>query len=93
MHACGYDKDSPMFCINGIVMTVVFFFARISIIPIFWYNVYSIYKSELWIENINFISSMSFICVLLDIINIFWFSKLLKGASLILSKFNKTHIN
>jgi hypothetical protein len=86
MHAFGYKKDSVMFCVNGITMTAVFFIARILTIPVFWSKVYSIYNSELWIKNINFVFFMSIICLLLDIINIYWFCKLLKGTYLILWK-------
>ena len=66
-------------------MTVLFFAVRIAIIPIYWYKVYSIMDSQLWTKMRHFRYIMIVTCVILDIINIFWFNKMFRSALIVLS--------
>jgi len=82
-YAAGYNKYSLCFFINGIVMTLLFFTVRIAIIPLYWYKVYTVLESPLWIKMRHFRYVMIFTCVLLDIINIYWFKKMFRGAVMV----------
>ena len=97
MYAVGYKKDSPKFFINGILMTLVFFVVRIASIPVYWYKVYTILGEPLWTVMRHFRFIMIFTCVALDIINIFWFRKMFKGALIVWStnwqNYEKSHKN
>jgi len=98
MYACGYDKYSICFFLNGIVMTLLFFTVRIATIPLYWYKVYIVLDSALWIKMRNFRYVMIGTCILLDIINIYWFKKMFHGAVVVFQcnwqyyeKHHKTH--
>lgn len=99
LYACGLKKDSIWFFMNGIAMTFVFFLVRISIIPIYWYKVYYILiiplntntTDEIEIEMNKFLYIMIVTCMVLDIINIFWFIKIFKGATIVTLDYFKSN--
>lgn len=64
-------------------MTILFFTVRIASIPVFWYKVYSILESPLWAKMKHFRYIMIITCLALDIINVFWFRKMFKGAIIV----------
>lgn len=66
-------------------MTLMFFAVRIASIPIFWFKVYSICDSPLWIKMRHFRYIMIVTCLALDVINIYWFRKMFKGALIVWS--------
>ncbi len=61
-------------------MTLMFFCVRIAIIPIYWFKVYSIAESDLWVQMQHLRYVMIVTCIILDVINLFWFKKMLHGA-------------
>lgn len=83
LYAIGQKKNSLCFFINGMSMTMMFFIVRIAIIPIYWYKVYSVIDSQLWAQMKHFRYIMIVTCLILDIINIFWFKKMYNGALII----------
>jgi hypothetical protein len=83
LYAVGFKKDSLHFFINGILMTLMFFAVRIASIPVYWYKVYTVLDSPTWIKMRNFRYVMIVTCVALDIINIYWFRKMFKGALIV----------
>ncbi len=83
LYAVGFKKDSLHFFINGILMTLMFFTVRIASIPVYWYKVYTVLDSPTWIKMRNFRYLMIVTCVALDIINIYWFRKMFKGALIV----------
>lgn len=85
LYACGYSKDSVHFFLNGISMTMVFFLARIMTIPVYWFKVYSVLDSPLWTKLKYFRHLMVVTCFFLDIINVYWFKKMFKGALVVWS--------
>jgi len=72
-------------------MTLVFFLVRIFTIPIYWYKVYYILIKPLNTNTTDviekemnkFLYIMIVTCLVLDIINIFWFIKIFKGATIV----------
>jgi hypothetical protein len=80
LYALGYKKDSIIFFVNGIVMTVTFFLVRVAFIPVYWYKVYIVIDSPLWMKMRNFRYIMVITCIILDVINVYWFQKMFKGA-------------
>lgn len=84
-YICGYEKNSLHFFLNGILMTLAFFVVRIMSIPLFWFKVYTVLDSPVWLKMKYFRYVMIVTCLLLDIINIYWFNKLFKGAKLVWS--------
>lgn len=84
LYAAGHNKKSRAFFINGIAMTVLFFAVRIAVIPVYWYKVYSVVDSELWAQMRHFRYIMIVTCVILDVINLFWFKKMFAGALAVL---------
>ncbi|KAF7243498.1 Transmembrane protein 56-B [Varanus komodoensis] len=77
----GYSKASKANIINGLLMTIVFFLARIIVIPVYYTNVASevgteaFYKLGLAAQSAWFISS-----IVLDIMNLIWMVKITKGC-------------
>lgn len=80
LYVCGYPKDSLKFFLNGISMTFIFFLVRIFSIPFYWYKVYTILDTPQWSKLKYFRHVMILTCVCLDVINIYWFKKMFKGA-------------
>jgi len=80
LHALGYQKSSVLFVFNGLLMTALFFAVRIVTIPIYWYKVYIILDSPLWLKMGYFRWVMIVTCITLDLINIHWFRKIYCGA-------------
>lgn len=85
LYASGLNKTSFYFLLNGLVMTAMFFTVRIAIIPIYWYKVYSVSDSQLWTQMQHFRYIMIITCLILDVINIFWFKKMFRGALIVAS--------
>jgi hypothetical protein len=85
LYALGYKKDSIKFFVNGIAMTVMFFLVRVAFIPVYWYKVYTVIDSPLWMKMRNFRYIMVITCIILDVINVYWFQKMFKGALIVWS--------
>ncbi|RUS69228.1 hypothetical protein EGW08_023012, partial [Elysia chlorotica] len=76
----GYEKSSAMFVSNGVAMAVTFFLVRIAVMPSYWHRVYSVYNTP-GFSRLGYIQLCLIIpCVILDIINIYWFYKICIGA-------------
>ncbi|CAH1772737.1 unnamed protein product [Owenia fusiformis] len=92
MDALGCKRSSPAFIANGLGLTVAFFLVRIASIPFYWHKVYTVYGTDYYwsVGNIHYVMVTS--CVTLDILNVFWFSKLLKGARKVLMNKNQNTI-
>lgn len=89
LYAAGHNKKSIYFFINGITMTLMFFTVRIAIIPVYWYKVFTVIDSPLWLQMKHLRYVMIVTCVILDVINLFWFKKMLRGAIIVLKEFYK----
>ena len=86
----GYEKSSAMFVSNGVAMAVTFFLVRIAVMPSYWHRVYSVYNTP-GFSRLGYIQLCLIIpCVILDIINIYWFYKICAGAYKICCMFYKT---
>ncbi|XP_062962724.1 TLC domain-containing protein 4 [Cynocephalus volans] len=84
--ALKYPKFSKANIINGILMTVVFFIARIAPIPPFYGFIYSVYGTEPFIRLGCLIqSSWIATCVVLDMMNVMWMIKITRGCIKVLS--------
>lgn len=85
----GYRKDSSLFILNGVLMTLVFFVVRVACMPLYWYKVYSIYGTE----SFSRLGHMQFVlvatCLVLDTINIFWFYRMCAGVRKVLTSHDK----
>jgi len=68
-------------------MTLAFFFVRIITIPIYWYKVYTVAITPLWSHMGHFRHVLIIVCTVLDVINIYWFSKIVRGLVRILLAF------
>ena len=86
MDVLGYQKSSLAFYLNGIAMTVVFFFSRIAIIPQYYYSVYSIYGTDGYFRLGMMWYVLISSCVVLDTLNLFWMVKILRGIVKLLGK-------
>jgi len=70
-------------------MTLVFFFVRIVAMPIYWWKVYIVAITPLWSHMGHFRLVLIVVCVVLDIINLYWFSKMVRGCLKILTDVNR----
>ena len=81
----GEARGSRAFIANGLLMIVAFFLGRIIFIPYFYYKTFSVWSSParshfgpllpvVWI----------FTAGILDIINVYWFFKMLRGGAKLL---------
>lgn len=70
--------------VNGLAMTATFFMVRIVSMPRYWHKVYSVYGTEpfLRLGHIRFVLVIT--CLVLDLINLFWFYKMCKGVRKVL---------
>lgn len=84
--ALKYPKFSKANVINGILMTVVFFVVRISVIPAFYGYIYSVLGTEAYVR-LGFFIQYSWIatCAILDVMNVMWMIKITKGCIKVIS--------
>lgn len=77
----GYPKTSKQNIVNGVLMTLAFFFVRILAMPHYWYIVYTVYGTDSF-NNTGYMRWVLFLsCVILDSINVFWFYKMCRGVT------------
>ncbi|KAK6179180.1 TLC domain-containing protein 4-B [Patella vulgata] len=88
-----YPRTSTVFMLNGLAMTITFFFVRIAVMPTYWRRVYSVIGTEPF-KRLGHISLVLVItCFILDSINIFWFYKMCHGVRKVLTIYsNKTPV-
>ncbi|CAF0745710.1 unnamed protein product [Didymodactylos carnosus] len=79
-----FSRTSTPFVANGLIMTLLFFFVRIVAMPIYWYKVYVVAIQPMWAHMGHFRFILISVCIVLDVINIYWFSKMLRGCIKIL---------
>jgi len=75
-----FSKTSKAFVFNGFLMTLVFFFVRILAMPIYWWKVYHVAITPLWSRMGYFRFVLIVVCTVLDIINVYWFTKMVRGC-------------
>ncbi|CAF4082019.1 unnamed protein product, partial [Rotaria sp. Silwood2] len=80
LDALKYPRRSKAFILNGLFMTIVFFFVRIFAMPIYWWKVYTVAVTPLWSHMGHFRFILIIVCVVLDVINLYWFSKMFRGC-------------
>lgn len=81
LDAVGHPRTSRGFVVNGYLMGASFFLCRILIMPVYYYKCYSVWGTkEQW--NLGFLINFYWIftCIMLDVINLYWFAKIVKGA-------------
>ena len=81
-----FSKSSKLFVLNGLLMTLIFFFVRIVALPIYWWKVYTVAITPLWSHMGHFRYVLIGVCTVLDVINLYWFSKMVRGCLRILNK-------
>ncbi|XP_078694692.1 TLC domain-containing protein 4-like [Branchiostoma floridae x Branchiostoma belcheri] len=79
----GYKKSS-LYMINSVVWTAAFFLARIVTIPLFWYHVAVNASRTLFQQEVAIILTGLVLMPIFNVMNIFWFVKILLGARKIL---------
>jgi len=81
LYISGRTKESIYFW-NGLIFVSFFFLSRIAIIPYFYYVVYHIAKLEDYHNSVSFAFQCCWItgCIFLDLLNIYWFWKIIKRA-------------
>ncbi|XP_060076993.1 TLC domain-containing protein 4-B-like [Ylistrum balloti] len=85
-----YDKTGTLFIVNGCVMTFTFISARVLSMPKYWFMVYTYIGSEDFALLGKIANVMILTCFVLDILNIKWSIRMLKGAhKVVLAKFDK----
>lgn len=75
-----FPKTSKAFVLNGLLMTVIFFVVRIAAMPIYWWKVYTVAVTSLWSHMGHFRYVLIYVCLILDVINLKWFSKMVRGC-------------
>ncbi|CAF0720232.1 unnamed protein product [Adineta steineri] len=85
-----FPKTSKAFVLNGVLMTLIFFFVRIVAMPIYWWKVYTVAITPLWSHMGHFRYVLINVCIVLDIINLYWFSKMVQGCLRILKPVHRT---
>ncbi|ESO88249.1 hypothetical protein LOTGIDRAFT_219318 [Lottia gigantea] len=87
-----YSKTSKIFMLNGLAMTITFFFVRIAVMPTYWKRVYSVIGTESF-KRLGHISLVLVItCFILDSINLFWFYKMCQGVKRVLKIYAKKNM-
>ncbi|XP_008107396.1 TLC domain-containing protein 4 [Anolis carolinensis] len=80
-----YPKDSKFNIINGVLMTIAFFLARIIIMPIYYANVYAELGTEAF-YRLGFAAQCAWFssCFVLDAMNLMWMVKITRGCCKVL---------
>ncbi|XP_049735684.1 TLC domain-containing protein 4-like [Elephas maximus indicus] len=75
-----YQKSSEAYIINGVLMTVTFFLTRTAMIPAFYYYLYCMYGTDVYI-GLGLLIQCSLIgsCVTIDVMNAIWMVKISRG--------------
>ncbi|KAL4236154.1 TLC domain [Mactra antiquata] len=73
-------KSSNFYIMNGLILTAVFFLCRMLTMPYCWYMIFSVYGTEKYMLSGASRHVLLFSCAILDMLNIMWFHKLVKGA-------------
>ena len=75
------EKNSVIYYYNGLTLTATFFLSRIAVIPYFYYLVYVLIQTDSYKMGVG--SSVHIvwiaICIILDILNMAWFRKMVRG--------------
>ena len=73
------EKKSPLYLVNGILFTVMFFFCRIAIMPWFWNQFYYGFWGYIVQPPIFMFYTIGGVCLFLDVMNSYWFYLIVKG--------------
>lgn len=75
----GY-KSTKIYFYNGVILTAMFGLCRILTLPPCWYLIYSVYGTESFesTQGCKYVLISS--CFVLDLLNLIWFYKLVKGV-------------
>ncbi|XP_069087583.1 TLC domain-containing protein 4 [Pleurodeles waltl] len=81
LEVLGYAKSSKSNIINGVLMTIAFFIVRISVMPVYYWRVYSTFGTEAFF-SLGLAAQCAWIVssISLDIMNIMWMIKMAKGC-------------
>lgn len=73
-------KNTKRYKVNGILMTASFFLSRILSFPFYWYFVSQNIGTAPFLEIANLLRFFwLFVPAMLDVLNMFWFYKMMKG--------------
>lgn len=74
-------KDSQLYFYNGLALTSSFFLSRILMVPFFYVMVYNTIFTDLYKEAVSLVESIFWmsLSIVLDILNVMWFHKLVRG--------------
>ncbi|XP_062847498.1 TLC domain-containing protein 4-B isoform X1 [Trichomycterus rosablanca] len=77
----GYPKSSKLNIANGVLMALVFFMVRISVMPVYYSRMYSVYGTEAFYRvSFGGRSAWIFSSFCLDIMNVMWMHKIARGC-------------
>ncbi|XP_046852175.1 TLC domain-containing protein 4-like [Xenia sp. Carnegie-2017] len=80
-HITGQPRHSRLFVQNGIIMVFAFFLGRIVFIPYFYFKTLSVWSDPKRIALGPVVSFLwIFTTIVLDVLNIFWFFKMIQGC-------------
>lgn len=82
LHLLDYPKHSFWYLFSSLGMILTFFLSRVLVIPWHWYVLVTVLATPLCVEVIPLFyrawTCLSYL--VLDVLNVFWFSKMVKGA-------------
>eukprot|EP00058_Branchiostoma_floridae_P026900 XP_002612391.1 hypothetical protein BRAFLDRAFT_78249 [Branchiostoma floridae] len=83
----GVSKSSKPYIVNGLALALSWFVFRIAVIPPYWYMVYQVYGTEQY-NRLHALNRYIWIvaCMVLEVLNIQWFSRIVRGAKKVLQK-------
>ncbi|CAH1247400.1 TMEM56 [Branchiostoma lanceolatum] len=80
---CGW-KNTRLYTVNALLLMTVFFLCRVAIIPVYWRTVYLLYTDGSFPQIDGFVYYlMLYGRVVFDILNVYWFSLMLKAFCII----------
>ncbi|CAH1270114.1 TMEM56 [Branchiostoma lanceolatum] len=88
----GFSKSSKPYVVNGLALALAWFVFRIAAIPPYWYVVYTVYGTAQYNRLLTINKYILIVvCLMLDVLNIEWFSRIVRGAKRILQKSKQAH--
>lgn len=85
LETLSFAKDNKVYIANGLVMALTFFSSRILPIPFYYYRILSLRYREDYYTHLHYYMVIAVsTCAFLDILNVAWMAKILRGVRKVL---------
>lgn len=86
------NNKTPYYLANGVLFTVTFFLTRVATIPFFYTLVWKTSQTQIYMDRVGTAAHYYWVggCLVMDVLNVFWFHKVFLGLMKLLKNGSKT---